>query len=76
MKEPGRRPRVVRGRPGVLAGTDGALMVDSQYLQIGDRVLAAVRRIDPGPIRFLQAQRGRAPIGLSPCCISQLKGGR
>jgi glyoxylase-like metal-dependent hydrolase (beta-lactamase superfamily II) len=28
-------------------------MVDSQYLQIGDKVLAAIRRIDPGPIRFL-----------------------
>src|SRR4030095_12921141 len=40
-------------RIGVLAGPDGIFMVDSQYLQIGDRVLAAVRRIDAGPIRFL-----------------------
>src|SRR5262247_4899478 len=41
------------GRIGVLAGPDGIFMVDSQYLQIGDRVLAAVRKIDAGPIRFL-----------------------
>jgi cyclase len=41
------------GRIGILAGPDGIFMVDSQYLQIGDKVLAAVRRIDPGPIRFL-----------------------
>jgi cyclase len=41
------------GRIGVLAGPDGIFMVDSQYAQVGDRVIAAVRRIDPGPIRFL-----------------------
>ena len=50
--DPG-HPDGAGGRIGVLAGPDGILMVDSQYLQIGDRVLAAVRRIDPGPIRFL-----------------------
>jgi hypothetical protein len=37
----------------VLAGPDGIFMVDAQYEQIGARVLAAVRRIDSGPIRFL-----------------------
>jgi glyoxylase-like metal-dependent hydrolase (beta-lactamase superfamily II) len=41
------------GRIGVLAGPDGIFMVDSQYEQIGDRVVQAVRRIDSGPIRFL-----------------------
>jgi len=41
------------GRIGVLAGPDGIFMVDSQYAQIADRVIAAVRSIDPGPIRFL-----------------------
>jgi cyclase len=41
------------GRIGVLAGPDGILMIDSQYAQLADKVLAAVRRIDPGPIRFL-----------------------
>lgn len=41
------------GRVGVLAGPDGILMVDSQYAQLGDKVLAAVRRISDGPIRWL-----------------------
>jgi cyclase len=41
------------GRIGVLAGPEGVLMIDSQYAQLGDKVLAAIRRIDTGPIRFL-----------------------
>src|SRR5690348_18297638 len=41
------------GRIGVLAGPEGILMIDSQYAQLGDKVLAAVRKIDAGPIRFL-----------------------
>ncbi|MEA2988737.1 MAG: cyclase [Alphaproteobacteria bacterium] len=41
------------GRIGVLAGPDGVLMVDSQYLQLGDKVLAAIRKISTGPIRYL-----------------------
>lgn len=41
------------GRIGVLAGPDGILMIDSQYAQLGEKVLAAVRRIDSGPIRYL-----------------------
>jgi glyoxylase-like metal-dependent hydrolase (beta-lactamase superfamily II) len=41
------------GRIGVLAGPDGILMIDSQYAQVADKVLAAIRQIDPGPIRFL-----------------------
>ncbi|HEY7300748.1 MAG TPA: MBL fold metallo-hydrolase [Xanthobacteraceae bacterium] len=41
------------GRVGVLAGPDGILMVDSQYAQLTDKVLAAVRRISSGPIRYL-----------------------
>jgi glyoxylase-like metal-dependent hydrolase (beta-lactamase superfamily II) len=41
------------GRIGVLAGPDGVLMIDSQYVQLVDKVLAAVRRIDRGPIRYL-----------------------
>jgi len=50
--DPG-HPDGAGGRIGVLAGPDGIFMVDSQYLQIGDKVLAAIRRIDSGPIRFL-----------------------
>jgi glyoxylase-like metal-dependent hydrolase (beta-lactamase superfamily II) len=41
------------GRIGVLAGPDGILMVDAQYGQLGDKVLAAIRRISAAPIRFL-----------------------
>ena len=41
------------GRIGVLAGRDGILMVDSQYAQLGGKVLAAVRKISPAPIRIL-----------------------
>jgi cyclase len=37
----------------VLAGPDGIFMVDAQYAQITDKVLAAIRKLDPGPIRFL-----------------------
>jgi cyclase len=50
--DPG-HPDGAGGRIGVLAGPDGIFMVDSQYLQIGDKVVAAVRQIDQGPIRFL-----------------------
>jgi cyclase len=41
------------GRIGVLAGPDGVLMIDSQYVQLADRVLAAIRGINTGPIRYL-----------------------
>src|SRR5207249_3842706 len=41
------------GRIGVLAGPDGVLMIDSQYVQLADKVLAAIRRISSAPIRYL-----------------------
>ena len=41
------------GRIGVLAGPDGIFMVDSQYAQITDKVVAAVRKISTEPIRYL-----------------------
>jgi cyclase len=41
------------GRIGVLAGPDGILMVDAQYGDLADKVLAAIRRISSAPIRFL-----------------------
>jgi cyclase len=50
--DPG-HPDGAGGRIGVLAGPDGIFMVDAQYQQIGDKVVAAIRKIDPGPIRFL-----------------------
>src|SRR5579864_8489249 len=41
------------GRIGVLAGPDGICMVDAQYGQLTDKVLAAIRQISPAPIRFM-----------------------
>jgi cyclase len=41
------------GRIGVLAGPDGVLMVDAQYVQLSDKVLAAIKKISGGPIRYL-----------------------
>jgi glyoxylase-like metal-dependent hydrolase (beta-lactamase superfamily II) len=41
------------GRIGVLAGPDGIFMVDAQYAQIKDKVVAAIRQISSEPIRFL-----------------------
>src|SRR5262249_60258778 len=48
--DPG-HPDGAGGRIGVLARPDGVFMVDAQYLQIGDKGLAAVRGTDPGSIR-------------------------
>ena len=41
------------GRIGVLAGPDGIFMVDAQYGQLTDKVLAAIKQISPAPIRFM-----------------------
>ena len=41
------------GRIGMLAGPDGIFMVDAQYAQITDKVVAAIRQISSEPIRFL-----------------------
>jgi glyoxylase-like metal-dependent hydrolase (beta-lactamase superfamily II) len=41
------------GRIGVFTGPDGIFMIDSQYPELSDKVLAAVRQISAGPIRFL-----------------------
>ena len=41
------------GTIGVLAGSDGVLMVDSQYAPLTEKIVAAVRQISDGRIRFL-----------------------
>src|SRR6266478_569218 len=41
------------GTIGVLAGPDGVLMVDSQFAPLTDKIVAAVRQISDGRIRFL-----------------------
>ncbi len=37
----------------VQAGTDGVLLVDTQYAPLADKILAAIRTISKGPIRYI-----------------------
>ena len=41
------------GTIGVLSGPDGVLMVDSQFAPLGDKIVAAIKQISDGRIRFL-----------------------
>jgi cyclase len=41
------------GATGVLVGPDGVLMVDSQWAPLTEKLVAAVRQISDGRIRFL-----------------------
>jgi cyclase len=41
------------GRIGVLVGPDGIFMVDAQYAQLTDKVVAAIKEISPAAIRFM-----------------------
>jgi glyoxylase-like metal-dependent hydrolase (beta-lactamase superfamily II) len=41
------------GTIGVLTGPDGVLMVDSQFAPLGDKIVAAIKQISDGRIRFL-----------------------
>jgi cyclase len=41
------------GTIGVLAGPDGVLMVDAQFAPLGDKIVAAIKQISDGRIRFL-----------------------
>jgi cyclase len=41
------------GTIGVLAGPDGVLMVDSQFAPLGDKIVAAIKQVSDGRIRFL-----------------------
>ena len=50
--DPG-HPDGAGGRIGVLYGPDGVLVVDSQYGQVADKVMAAIKRISTQPIRIL-----------------------
>jgi cyclase len=46
-------PDAAGGLVGVLAGPDGIFMVDAQYAQVSEKLLAAVKKINSGPIRFM-----------------------
>ena len=50
--DPG-HPEAAGGRIGVLAGPEGVLMVDGTYAPLSDKVAAAIKKVNPGPIRFL-----------------------
>jgi cyclase len=41
------------GAIGVLAGPDGVFMVDSQYAQLTDKIVAAIKQLTDRPIRFM-----------------------
>lgn len=41
------------GMIGVLAGPDGVFMVDTQFAPLTEKIVAAVKEISPGPIRFV-----------------------
>ena len=41
------------GMIGVLAGPEGVLMVDSQFAPLTEKIVAAIKKISPSPIRFL-----------------------
>jgi glyoxylase-like metal-dependent hydrolase (beta-lactamase superfamily II) len=41
------------GTIGVLAGPEGVLMVDSQFAPLTEKIVGAIKAINPGPIRFL-----------------------
>jgi cyclase len=50
--DPG-HPEAAGGKIGLLVGPEGVLLVDAQYAPLSEKVLAAIRRINSGPIRFL-----------------------
>ena len=50
--DPG-HPEGAGGRIGVLVGPEGVLMVDAQYAPLGDKVLAAIRKLGDAPIKYL-----------------------
>ena len=41
------------GTIGILAGPDGVLMVDTQFAPLSDKIIAAIKQISDGRIRFL-----------------------
>ena len=41
------------GNIGLSYGTDGNVIIDDQYAPLTDRILTAIREVDPAPIRFV-----------------------
>src|SRR5579863_2858786 len=46
-------PDAAGGLVGVLTGPDGIFMVDSQYAQVSEKLLAAIRKLSTEPIRYM-----------------------
>jgi glyoxylase-like metal-dependent hydrolase (beta-lactamase superfamily II) len=44
---------VLVGNAGLFAGPDGGLMVDAQFAQLTDKLMAAIKKVSDGRIRFL-----------------------
>src|SRR5581483_7861110 len=44
---------VLVGNAGILAGPDGVLLVDAQYPQLTDKLVASIKEVSNGRIRFL-----------------------
>src|ERR671919_233305 len=41
------------GNIGLSYGADGNILIDDQYAPLTERILAAVRSVDPDPVRFV-----------------------
>lgn len=41
------------GTIGILTGPDGVFMVDTQFAQLTDKIVAAIKQVSSGPIRFM-----------------------
>jgi cyclase len=46
-------PEGAGGRIGVLVGPEGVLLVDASYAPLSDKIVEAIRKVSPGPIRYL-----------------------
>jgi cyclase len=46
-------PDAAGGLVGVLTGPDGIFMVDAQYAQVSEKLLATIKKISSDPIRFM-----------------------
>src|SRR5262249_18413199 len=44
---------IAPGKVGVLTGPDGTFVVDSQYPELADKLIAAIKAVAASPIRFL-----------------------
>lgn len=44
---------VLVGNTGILVGPDGVFMVDAQFPQLSDKLMAAIKKVSDGRIRFL-----------------------